>query len=143
MTKSLQIKTLVTKSLVSKSLVTIIAAALMSIGIALHPQSFAQEKVAPAQDEIAPTPRLNLTLEQRHVIRELIKDLKIEPAATSVGSAVGDTVSPDANLQPMPSEIGQRVPQIKAHRLMYTAERILIVDPKDNKVAEVIELKDR
>jgi hypothetical protein len=138
MTKSLQIKTLVTKSLV-----TIIAAALMSIGIALHPQSFAQEKVAPAQDEIAPTPRLNLTLEQRHVIRELIKDLKIEPAATSVGSAVGDTVSPDANLQPMPSEIGQRVPQIKAHRLMYTAERILIIDPKDNKVAEVIELKDR
>jgi hypothetical protein len=135
MTESLATKTRVTKSLVTKSLATIIAAALMSIGIALHPQSFAQVEIA--------MPRLNLTLEQRHVIRELIKDLKIEPAATSVGSAVGDTVSPDANLQPMPSEIGQRVPQIKAHRLMYTAERILIVDPKDNKVAEVIELKDR
>jgi ABC-type uncharacterized transport system ATPase subunit len=134
-TKTLVTKTQVTKSLVTKSLVTIIAAALMSLGIALHPQSFAQVEIA--------TPRLNLTLEQRHVIRELIKDMKIEPAATSVGSAVGDTVSPDANLQPMPSEIGQRVPQIKAHRLMYTAERILIIDPKDNKVAEVIELKDR
>jgi hypothetical protein len=134
-TKTLVTKAQVTKSLVTKSLATIIAAALMSIGIALHPQSFAQVEIA--------TPRLNLTLEQRHVIRELIKDMKIEPAATSVRSAVGDTVSPDANLQPMPSEIGQRIPQIKAHRLMYTAERILIVDPKDNKVAEVIELKDR
>ena len=39
-------------------------------------------------------------------------------------------------------EIGLKVPQIKAHRFMYTADRILIVDPKDNKVAEVIELKD-
>jgi len=43
----------------------------------------------------------------------------------------------------MPSDIGRKVPQIRAHRFMYTAESILIVDPKDNKVAEVIELKDR
>jgi hypothetical protein len=40
----------------------------------------------------------------------------------------------------MPADVGQKVPQIKAHRFVYTAERILIVDPKDNKVAEVIEL---
>ena len=132
MTESLRTKTL---------LVAITAATLMSTVIVAPRESFAQQYLA--QGEVATMPRLNLTLEQKHVIRELIKDMKIEPAATSVGSAVGDTVSPDANLQPMPSEIGKRVPQIKAHRLMYTAERILIVDPKDNKVAEVIELKDR
>jgi len=34
------------------------------------------------RDEIT-TPRLNLTLEQRHVIKELIKDLKIEPGRDS------------------------------------------------------------
>jgi hypothetical protein len=54
---------------------------------------------------------------------------------------VGDTVPQDVNVRPMPSEIGLRVPQIKAHRFVYTAERILIIDPKDNRVAEVVETR--
>ena len=62
-------------------------------------------------------------------------------AAVPAQSAVGDTVPQDVNLRPMPSEIGLRVPQIKAHRFVYTAERILIVDPKDNRVAEVVETR--
>ena len=41
----------------------------------------------------------------------------------------------------MPSDVGRKVPQVKAHRFLYTAERILIVDPKDNRVAEVVELE--
>ena len=135
MTKSLLIKALATGSMVA----AIVGAAAVSTGIAASAQSVAQQ--SPAQDEIT-TPRLNLTLEQRHVIKELIKDLKIEPAATPARSGVGETVPQDANLQPMPSDIGRKVPQIRAHRFMYTAESILIVDPKDNKVAEVIELRE-
>jgi hypothetical protein len=130
MTKSLRIKTLVTRSVL-----TVFIAAVISIGMAAHPQSR-------AEDAIATPGKLNLTLEQKHVIRELIKDQKVDPAAAPGEAAVGDTVSQDANLRPMPSEVGLKVPQIKAHKFMYTAERILIVDPKDNKVAEVIELKD-
>ena len=42
----------------------------------------------------------------------------------------------------MPDEVSRKVPQIKTHRFVYTADRILIVDPKDNRVAEVVELKD-
>jgi len=133
-------KSLLIKALVAGSMVAIVDAAAVSTGIAASTQSVAQQ--SPAQDEIT-TPRLNLTLEQRHVIKELIKDLKIEPGATPARSGVGETVPQDANLQPMPSDIGRKVPQIKAHRLLYTADSILIVDPKDNKVAEVIELKDR
>jgi Protein of unknown function (DUF1236) len=123
------------KALVARSVLTIVTAALMSIGMAVHPQSR-------AEDAIAPAGRLNLSLEQKHVIKELIKDLTVDPAATPAQTAVGDTVPQDAKLRPMPNEIGLKVPQIKAHRFMYTADRILIVDPKDNKVAEVIELKD-
>jgi len=44
--------------------------------------------------------------------------------------------------RPVPEEVGRKVPQIKTHRFVYTADRILIVDPKDNRVADVIELKD-
>jgi hypothetical protein len=40
----------------------------------------------------------------------------------------------------MPSDVGQKVPQVKAHRFFLTAQQIVIVDPKDNKVADVIKL---
>ena len=94
----------------------------------------------PTQDGTVAAPRLNLTLEQRHVIKELIKDMKIEPAATSARS-IGDAIPRDAAVQEMPSDVGRKVPQVKAHGFLYTAERILIVDPKDNRVAEVVELE--
>jgi hypothetical protein len=117
-----------------------IIAALMSIGIAEQRPSLAQQ--VPAQREMV-MPRLNLTLEQRHVIKEWIKDMKIEPAAAPARSEVGEAVPQDAKLQAMPTEIGRKVPQVKAHQFLYTADSILIVDPKDHKVAEIIDLKDR
>ena len=39
----------------------------------------------------------------------------------------------------MPADVGRKVPEVKAHQFMYMAGRILIVDPKDNRVIEVIE----
>lgn len=96
----------------------------------------------PAQQEVLPAAKLNLTLEQKHVIKELIKDLKVEPTSLAIHPTTGDALSPDAKPRPMPNEIGQKVPQIKAHLFLVTADQIVIVDPKDNKVAEVIELKD-
>jgi hypothetical protein len=93
----------------------------------------------PARDDAVEMSRLNLTLEQKHVIKEVIKDMKVEPAATSARS-IGDAIASDIALQPMPSDVGRKVPQVRTHRFLYTAERILIIDPKDNKVAEVVEL---
>lgn len=84
---------------------------------------------------------VNLTLEQRHVIKELLKDFKIEPSKLAAEPAVGNELPQDANPQPMPREIGQKVPQIKTHRVLLTAEAIVIVNPKDNRIAEVIELQ--
>src|ERR1700674_1719912 len=95
MTESLRTKTL---------LVAITAATLMSTVIVAPRESFAQQYLA--QGEVATMPRLNLTLEQKHVIRELIKDMKIEPAPAPARSAVGDPVAQDANLRPMPSDVG-------------------------------------
>ncbi len=102
----------------------------------LCPVAYAQ---GPARDDAIEMSRLNLTLEQRHVIKEVIKDMKVDPATTSART-VGDAVAPDIALQPMPSDVGRKVPQVRTHRFLYTAERILIIDPKDNKVAEVVEL---
>jgi hypothetical protein len=44
--------------------------------------------------------------------------------------------------QPMPSDVARKVPQVKAHSYFLTAQQIVIVDPKDNRVAEVIERQE-
>ena len=127
--------------------VAIVAVLLMSTGIAADRQALGQQVSVRggqywAQGEVV-TPRLKLTLEQRHVIKEWIKDMKLEPAAAPPRSEIGEAVPQDAKLQAMPAEVGRKVPQVKAHQFLYTADSILIVDPKDRKVAEVIDLKDR
>lgn len=104
--------------------------------------SAARAQIAPQQtpspDVLAPAPKLNLTLEQRHTIKEFIKDMKAD--AADVQAAIGEPVPPGINPRPMPSDVGQKVPQVKTHRFFLTAQQIVIVDPKDNKVADVIKL---
>ena len=96
---------------------------------------------APPQEELVPTPKINLTLEQRHTIRELIKDAKADATSADVQAAVGEPIPQGISPKPMPAAVGQKVPQVKAHRFFLTAQQIVIVDPKDNKVAEVIKLE--
>jgi hypothetical protein len=97
------------------------------------------QQVPPALERPV-TPKLNLSLEQRFTIREIIKDNKAEGAAVDARAAVGDPVPQGVTTQPMPSDVAQKVPQVKAHRYFLTAQDIVIVDPKDNRVAEVIKL---
>jgi len=100
----------------------------------------APAQIAPQQpgDVLAPTPKLNLTLEQRHTIRELVKDMKAD--AAEVKAEVGEPIPQGMTPHPMPSEVAQKVPQVKSHRFILTEQQIVIVDPKDNKVADVIKL---
>jgi hypothetical protein len=95
---------------------------------------------APPVLEQPVTAKLNLSLEQRFTIREIIKDKKAEGAAVDARAAVGDPVPQGVTTQAMPSDVAQKVPQVKAHRYFLTAQEIVIVDPKDNRVAEVIKL---
>lgn len=115
-----------------------IAAALalmLSLGSAAAPAQIAPQQ---PQDVLAPAPKLNLTLEQRHTIRELVKDMKTDTA--DVKAEIGEPIPQGITPRPMPSEVGQKVPQVKSHRFILTEQQILIVDPKDNKVADVIKL---
>jgi hypothetical protein len=86
---------------------------------------------------------VNLTMEQRHIIKEIIiKDLKItEPAdqGAKVPTRVGDVVPAGIPLQPMPVEVAAKVPQLKAHSFLVKNDKVIIIDPKDNKVAALIE----
>ena len=100
----------------------------------------AQVPVAPAQAPAVPVqPKINLTLEQRHVIKELIKDINIAPAPKNTDIAVGATVPASVNLNPMPQVVADKIPQIKTHLFFVEDGKVVIVDPKENKVVDAID----
>jgi hypothetical protein len=84
-------------------------------------------------------PKINLTLEQRHVIKELIKDLNIAPAPNSTETAVGTTVPATISLSPMPQVVAEKVPQVKSHLFFIEGTKVVIVDPKENKIVDAID----
>ena len=126
-----------------KASIVALATMLWLVGTTAYSQAQLQQappqQVPPALERPV-TPKLNLSLEQRFTIREIIKDKKAEGAAVDARAAVGDPVPQGVTTQPMPSDVAQKVPQVKAHRYFLTAQDIVIVDPKDNRVAEVIKL---
>jgi hypothetical protein len=95
---------------------------------------------APAQAPTIPEqPKVNLSLEQRHVIKELIKDLNVPPAAQNVETTVGATVPTTIKLNPMPQVVADKVPQVKSHLFFIEGGKVVIVDPKENKIVDAIE----
>ena len=93
-----------------------------------------------AQAPVAASPTVNLTAEQRHVIKELVlKDLNVPRVNAEVPTTIGAAVPKSVTLQSFPPEVGNKVPQIKSHEFFVKGDRVVIVSPKDNTIADVIE----
>ena len=91
---------------------------------------------------IAATKTVNLSLEQRHIIKEIVlKDLKVKTETASVSLEVGAKVPPSVATHPFPPEIASKVPQVKSHTFFVKDDRVVVVDPKDNVIADVIEIQ--
>jgi hypothetical protein len=83
--------------------------------------------------------KVNLTQEQRYTIKEIIKDAKVDPAPASTPMSVGATVPGNIQLNPMPTAVAEKVPQIKSHLFFVKDGKVVLVDPKDRAVVEAIE----
>jgi len=94
----------------------------------------------PTQKELPQVERgFNLTLEQVHTIKEILKYEKVDKAAGNVEVTAGAAAPANVTLQDMPPLLAEKVPQIKSHQFFLSGDRIVIVDPKDKKVAKVID----
>src|SRR5215467_15586048 len=103
----------------------------MTTGLALMLSCLAADapaQVTPRQPEdvLAPTPKLNLTLEQRHTIREFIKDMKADASSDNTQATVGEAVPAGISPHPMPADVGRKVPQVRTHTFFVTAQQIVI-----------------
>ncbi len=91
-------------------------------------------------NDTQPARPVNLSMEQRHVIKEIIlKDLKVAPVTASVPTNIGDTIPAGVPLQPIPVEVASKVPQMKTHSFIVKDDAVLIVDPNNNTIAEKVE----
>lgn len=84
-------------------------------------------------------PKVNLTLEQRHIIKEIVKDLRVPPAPADQRISLGVEVPIAVALQPMPADLAARVPQIKSHLFFKKDNKVILVEAKDRKIVDVIE----
>jgi len=121
--------------------VVTMAAILPAFGVAAPALAQSPSLPAPSQVERGEN-AVDLTMEQRHIVKEIIlKEMKIEPQphAGNVPVQVGSTVPPGIPLQPMPVEVSAKIPQLKAHAFLVKDDKVIVVDPKSNKVAALIE----
>jgi hypothetical protein len=84
------------------------------------------------------SPKIRLSLEQRDTIKELVKDLNVGSVSPDTPIAIGDTVPKQVELHPMPPRVGEKVSQIKNHLFFRKGAQVAIVDPKDNRIIDVI-----
>src|SRR5262249_5027310 len=105
-----------------KALRTVSIAIMLACAGALAGAPTPPVQTPPLRQQLPTIPKLNLTLEQRHTIREFIKDMKAQATTRDVKAAVGDPVPADVNLQPMPPDVGRKVPSVKSHRFFITGD---------------------
>ena len=97
-------------------------------------------QVPSEQSSPPPSRSIQITIEQGHVIKEfLLNDPTIQKEAGSAPLLPGDAAPQGIKLRPFPSDVISKVPQIKSHVFFVRGEQIVIVDPKDNKIADVID----
>jgi hypothetical protein len=91
------------------------------------------------QDRKGSTPTVNLTMEQKHIIKETVKELKIEGVASNLEVAIGEAVPKTVQLHPMPAQLSEKISHVKNHLFFLKGAQIVIVDPRENKAVDIID----
>ena len=86
------------------------------------------------------TRTINLTAEQRHIVKEIIlKEQTVAKADASLSTAVGDVLPANVITHSFPADLGEKVPQVKSHVFLVKGNEVIIVNPRDRTVQEVID----
>ena len=89
---------------------------------------------------LAQSSKISLTMEQRYIIKEFIKDRKVASEPSGVKIDVDQVIPKTVQLQAMPAEVAAKVSQVKNYSFFVKGTQAVLVDPKDNKVVDVIDL---
>jgi hypothetical protein len=115
---------------------TCVLALLCCLGTAAHgqvPSNRGPTQTVPTQ------PSVNLTMEHKHILKEnLLKDAKVRPEVLQSKPEAGKVVPTAVLLHAIPEAIASRVPAVRAYNFFVTDDAIVLVQPGDRKIVEVI-----
>ena len=116
------------------------AIALLLLGGSVLSASAQENRTHPGTEtNPAAVPSLKLTAAQRHTIYSSISSQKQkETEPPTFRAAVGAVVPPSVELQALPKTIVELVPELKDYEYAMVANQVLLVDPKNKQVVEVI-----
>jgi len=80
---------------------------------------------------------IQLSAQQRYVIKENLKDMHIEQARNTKEIRIGDKVLSDIGLHDFPPLVVEKVPKVKTHKFFITENQIVVVSPQ-NEIADII-----
>lgn len=87
----------------------------------------------------AQTATVKLTAEDTHIIKEIVLKESSFPRLAAADYKIGDQVPASVTLQAFPHAISEKISSTKSHRFFVSGQKVVVVDPKDNTVAEIIE----
>ncbi len=121
-----------------KQILIVLAAGLLIAGVSAA--SAAEMKTSNAQMS-PPAAKDTLSLsatQQKTAWNDLNGEAAKQKAPPSFFRAVGDVVPGSVNLQPMPAKAASDVPALQPYKFAKIESKLLIVNPSDRKIAEVI-----
>ena len=84
--------------------------------------------------------KLQLSQQQKQQIGQALSGEQAQPAAAGAQAQVGSKLPASMTTKPMPGSVAAQVPATKDFHFVKLQDRVLIVDPKDQMIAEVIQV---
>ena len=114
-------------------------AAVLSTGIALAQTPNGQPPGAgPRNGAESIQPRLNLTQQQKQAVNRGLSGEPSQNAAADLQMRVGEPLPSSITPHVMPKSVTEPVPETKWYQFAKLPDRVLMVDPKDRSIAEII-----
>jgi Protein of unknown function (DUF1236) len=114
--------------------VTLAAAAGMSAGAQTSGNAGMSSETAGAQG------KLHLSATQQQSIRQDLASEQEQTAPSSFEARVGEKLPSSLNAKKLPSDVASKVPEAKSYHYVRLSDRVLLVDPSSQEIAEIIPL---
>lgn len=116
------------------------AVALLLLGGSAMPAAAQADATHPGtQTNPAAVPSLKLTAAQKQTIYSSISSQKQnETAPPTFHAAVGAVVPASVELKPLPETVVELIPELKDFEFAMVTNQVLLVDPKNKQVVEII-----
>ena len=104
----------------------------------LRDDHVAQAQTPSDEPVISSQRTINLTEENRYIIREIIlKDPNVRNQ-TGAQAVVGEAQPQGVTAQPFPNEVLQKIPALRSYQFFVSDGEVIVVDRKSNKVADIV-----